>query len=171
MNLSLDEQAEVLEEVFGSQDGVSYDRIRCNSYHDQSADADISRCEYVIPAKRVVVTPDQLELVFLDNDKEIGNPAYPIYLIAKNLNPLGNGSPLCDRAPLCEAVSGPTNSKHQPIPVPPRYVTPAHPFFNCSFAVHSDGFAQDVGGHCSSTPGDILTCAGCSIASWIQQVF
>jgi hypothetical protein len=82
MPLSSEERAEVIEEVFGSLDGVSYDRIRCNSYHDQSTDADVSRCEYVIPAKRVVVTPDQLELVFLDNDTEIGNPAYPIYLIA-----------------------------------------------------------------------------------------
>jgi hypothetical protein len=57
-----------------------YDNFRCNAYTDDDSHQNVSRCEYVIPVKRINVLPDEVELVFLDGDREVSNPAYGIYL-------------------------------------------------------------------------------------------
>jgi hypothetical protein len=42
-------------------------------------------CEYRLPAKRLLVLPDAVKLVFLDEKKEVSNPVYPIWLHALDL--------------------------------------------------------------------------------------
>lgn len=159
-NLTPQEIAKVRSVAF-SKHGGFYDRIRCNSYHDNDKNKDISRCEYVIPVKRVVALPDQVELVFLDDNKEVANPAYPIFLVASGTN-LGKGAgyPLCDRAPLC-----PETIPDSPpaIPAPPRYVTATQPFFNRSFARYTVGAASNPGSQCGGV-GTAFVCNPVSCA-------
>ena len=46
-----------------------------------------------MPARRLNVLPDGVELVFVDDDKEYTNPAFIPYIIALNLNQTDS---LCD---------------------------------------------------------------------------
>jgi hypothetical protein len=39
------------------------------------------KCEYVLPAKRLNVFPNGVDLVFIDDRREFTNPAFPIWLI------------------------------------------------------------------------------------------
>jgi MYXO-CTERM domain-containing protein len=55
-------------------------------------------CEFTIPAKRLNVYPDSVELVWFDG-KEVNNPAYAVYVLAHHptgTNP-SNGQPTFDQ--------------------------------------------------------------------------
>ena len=58
-----------------------------------------SFCRYSIPARRINVFPDAVELVFVDDDKEYTNPSFIPYLILFNLGQVTGGvglNSLCD---------------------------------------------------------------------------
>ena len=60
------------------------------------------RCEYVLRAKRLNAFPDEVELVFLDGNRELANPAYPIWLALQHARTQGliGDNPLCSRQPV-----------------------------------------------------------------------
>jgi hypothetical protein len=64
-----------------------YKNIRCAAgpRSDTSQRAE-GVCEYRLPAKRILGLPDAVKLVFVDDRKEIANPAYPIWLHALDLS-------------------------------------------------------------------------------------
>lgn len=90
LGLSANEQAQVkaLVEETEVRGGASVLRhFRC-AMRDTCVDTGCSSvekagvCEYTLPAKRLNVLPDGVELVFLDDTKELANPVYPIWLHA-----------------------------------------------------------------------------------------
>ena len=94
--------------VAGAGEDHVFDYMRCNQY-TLGGDTVAPRCEYVFPAKRLNIAPDQLEVVLLDNGddrgaRELGNRAYGVYLAFLNA-----------RAPFCApAPTSPTASCGQP---------------------------------------------------------
>lgn len=56
---------------------LGFSRLGAEGYDDTQGSA---RCEYVLPAKRINVLPDGVELVFVDDTRELKNPAFPIWL-------------------------------------------------------------------------------------------
>jgi hypothetical protein len=73
-----------------------FDNVRCAPFGGGDG---AGRCEYIVRAKRLNVYPDAVEVVFLDGDREIGNPTYPVWLSLNKVAPLVNGNPLCGRHP------------------------------------------------------------------------
>jgi hypothetical protein len=59
-----------------------YKNIRCAAPPHAPDIRAAGVCEYVLPAKRLLVLPNAVKLVFIDDKKEISNPAYPIWLHA-----------------------------------------------------------------------------------------
>ncbi|MGH7295015.1 MAG: hypothetical protein ACRELB_08780, partial [Polyangiaceae bacterium] len=107
--LEFDEvEAKTINAHHANASGVQvYDWVRCNAY--STATSTISRCEYVVPAKRIVAFPDQVELVFLDGGRDLDNPAYPIYLIGLQAPIISRGAtnPLCVAGP----IPGPSSQR------------------------------------------------------------
>lgn len=59
-----------------------------------------SRCEYIVRARRLVAHPNAAELVFLDSDRELANPTFPVWLILSAGTPHTDlVSKLCSRQP------------------------------------------------------------------------
>ena len=95
--LSADElltmQASMEETYVDQDDGKSYYKnLRCNNRASSLG----SRCEYILRAKRVNVLPDGPELVFLDTNREVVNPVFPIWLILSGTGTVGT-PPFSDR--------------------------------------------------------------------------
>lgn len=64
----------------------------------------VNVCRYVLPARRINVLPDGVELVFVDDDKEYANPSFVGWLIALNLQLHDNpGSPINPLHELCDS--------------------------------------------------------------------
>jgi hypothetical protein len=97
--LSSDEQNTLLQTIRRS-DVINgkpiFQNLRCAKFGSVPGEG---RCEYVIRAKRLNVFPDTVELVFLDTDREVANPAYPIWLLIRNWISQGllHHNPLCTR--------------------------------------------------------------------------
>ena len=109
IGLDSDEQTEVVADDFDAKETVGNDtvwkNIRCADVGDKITNgADAGQptgpiCYYELPAKRLNVHPDGVELVFLDQLKELDNPVYPIWLTLLELEAEGKTptlSPLCD---------------------------------------------------------------------------
>ena len=70
-----------------------YKNFRCVPRKSKTDGTTANRCRYVMPARRLNVLPDGVELVFVDDDKEYTNPAFIPYLIALNFDKTAK---LCD---------------------------------------------------------------------------
>jgi hypothetical protein len=70
-----------------------YKNFRCVPRASKTDGTIANRCRYVMPARRLNVLPDGVELVFVDDDKEYTNPAFIPYLIALNYDKTAK---LCD---------------------------------------------------------------------------
>jgi hypothetical protein len=129
-----------------------YDRIRCNSYHSAAKNKDISRCEYVIPVKRVVTTPDQLEFVFLDQDREYANPAMAVFLAASFYDSVSDanghsdhpGAGFCQRTGPCAPSVTPVpdsgiTGNAAPLHVGPLLLTPGERYLTRSYSTVAVG--------------------------------
>jgi hypothetical protein len=108
--LTIDEVARIKasmgEAVTSSLLGVPvFKNVHCRNetqpamFGDPTSVTTISICEYNVRAKRVNVYPDKLELVWLDDDREVANPVYPIFLLDKIGATAGAGPALCTRQP------------------------------------------------------------------------
>jgi hypothetical protein len=85
----------------------NFENLRCAKFE---SDPGQGRCEYIIRAKRLNALPDAVELVFLDGNRELANPAYPIWLLLEHFRTQGlirDNSALCSRQP----VSSPTGHR------------------------------------------------------------
>lgn len=114
IGLNADEQAEVLGEFQATEkigNDTVWKNIRCADLGDKfpvtnpplpnAGQPTGPVCYYEAPAKRLNVYPDGVELVFLDQLKELDNPVYPIWLMLLELEAEGQTptlSPLCDDA-------------------------------------------------------------------------
>ncbi len=106
IGLSSDEQNEVLTE-FDATETIGGDtvwkNVRCADLGDIGPNSLPvgPACYYEIPARRINDYPDGVELIFLDQLKELDNPVYPIWLMLLEFEAEGQTStlsPLCDDA-------------------------------------------------------------------------
>jgi hypothetical protein len=90
---------------------------------------DLGHCAFTLPAKRLNVYPDSVELVWFDG-KEVNNPAYALYVAAHRstgTNP-SNGAPIFDQAKVDELCA----------------YTPSIAVSSREFAMSNQGFAGDA---------------------------
>ena len=64
----------------------------------------VNICEYIVPAKRLNTYPDGIEAVFVDDDREVSNPAYPVYLLDRFSATTGSPARLCTHAPVTQTA-------------------------------------------------------------------
>jgi hypothetical protein len=71
--------------------GSFYENVRC-----APSTVGSNTCQLVLPARRINPFPDGIELVFVDDDKEYNNPAFPVWLV------LGDAADKTLLAKLCD---------------------------------------------------------------------
>lgn len=81
--------------ALASTDGVTYDNFRCAPL------GSTNQCQFVLPAERINVFPDGVELVFVDGDKEYTNPSFVVWLV------LGDDSAQVSGAPILQQMCDP----------------------------------------------------------------
>lgn len=115
--------------------------VRCAKRRDPATGDFLHMCEYIARAKRINTFPDAVELVWLDDDREVSNPIYPLWLLEQTSG--SEQRALCKRQPV-----------NQPSGFAPRAFTPAL----------RGGPYQQCGPLCKQPPCYVSATGGCSLA-------
>jgi len=85
-----------------TEDGFFFKNVRCAPLVDNGP----NQCQMVLPANRINVLPDGVELVFVDDDKEYTNPSFVAWLLLADASNPTLLSRLCDPPQQGSRVAG-----------------------------------------------------------------